>query len=65
MHFCPHLCAPGETSRSVTHHEIALGQAPLILDFFAVGLLKKEVYFGGMSILSILLHLEPRCHWGE
>jgi hypothetical protein len=56
------LCTLGKTSRSATHREIALGQARLTLEFFAVGLPKKNVYIGGMSILSILIILEPRCH---
>jgi hypothetical protein len=29
VHFCLHLCTPKKTSRSVTHPEIALGQACL------------------------------------
>jgi hypothetical protein len=56
------LCAPGKTSRSITHPEIALGQVRLTLKFFAVGLLEKKVYHGGMSILSIILSLESGCH---
>jgi hypothetical protein len=51
-----------KTSWSITHPEIAPGQARLTLKFFAGGLPKKKVYFGGMSILSIILSLEPRCH---
>jgi hypothetical protein len=62
MQFCPHLCTLRKTSWSVTHPEIASGQARLTLEFFAGGLLKKKVYLGGMSILSILLSLESRCH---
>jgi hypothetical protein len=55
------LCTPGKTSRSVTHPEISLGQARLTPEFFTGGLLKKKVYLDGMSILSILLSLEPGC----
>jgi hypothetical protein len=46
----------------VTHPKIAPGQARLTSKFFAGGLQKKKVYLGGMSILSILLSLEPGCH---
>jgi hypothetical protein len=56
------LCTPEKTSWSVTHSEIAPGQARLTPEFFASGLLEKKVYLGGMSILSILLSLEPGCH---
>jgi hypothetical protein len=62
VHFCPHLCTPGKTSRSVTHPEIAPGQTRLTPEFFTGGLPEKKVYLGGMSILSILLSLEPECH---
>jgi hypothetical protein len=43
--------------RSVTHPEIAPGQA-----HFLVSLPEKNVYLGGMSILSIPLNLELGCH---
>jgi hypothetical protein len=56
------LCTFGKTSRSITHPEIAPGQARLTLEFFAGGLPEKKVYLNGMSILSILLTLEPGCH---
>jgi hypothetical protein len=56
------LYTPGKTSRSVTHPEIALGQARLTPEFFAGGLPKKKVYLGGMSTLPILLSLEPGYH---
>jgi hypothetical protein len=46
----------------ITHPEIALGQACLTPKFFTVRLPEKKVYLGGISILSILLSLEPRCH---
>jgi hypothetical protein len=46
----------------VTHPEIALDQACLTLDISAIGLTEKKVYLGGMSILSIILSLEPECH---
>jgi hypothetical protein len=62
MHFYPHLCTPGKTSQSITHPEIALGQAHLTPGFFAGGLPEKKVYLSGMSILSILLSLESGCH---
>jgi hypothetical protein len=64
VHFCPHLCTPRKTSRSVTHPKIALGQAHLTLEFFAGGILEKKVYLGDMSIPSILLSLESGCHIG-
>jgi hypothetical protein len=53
------LCASGRTSQSVTHLEIAPGLARLTPEFFAVGLLEKKIYLGCMSILSILLSVEP------
>jgi hypothetical protein len=56
------LCTPEKTSQSVTHPEIAPGQARLTPEFFAGVLPKKKVYLGGMSILSILLSLESGCH---
>jgi hypothetical protein len=56
------LYAPEKTSRSVTHSEIAPNQTGLTPEFFSVGLSEKKVYLGGMSILSILLTLEPECH---
>jgi hypothetical protein len=62
VHFCPDLCAPGKTSQSVTHPEIAPGHACLTSEFYAVRLSEKKVYLGGMSIQSILLSLEPGCH---
>jgi hypothetical protein len=62
MYFYPHLCTPGKTSRSITYPKIALGQTRLILKFFVGGLPEKKVYLGGMSILSIILSLEPGCH---
>jgi hypothetical protein len=62
VHFCPHLCTPGKTFRSVTHPEIAPGQACLTSEFFTGGFPKKKVYLGGMSILSIMLSLESGCH---
>jgi hypothetical protein len=42
-HFCPHLCTPEKTSRSVTHSEIALGQARLTPEFFGGGFPKKKL----------------------
>jgi hypothetical protein len=59
VHFYIHLCTPEKTSWSITHPEIAPGQARLTLEFFIVGLLKKNIYLDVMSILSILLSLEP------
>jgi hypothetical protein len=49
------LCAPGKTSRSVTHPEIAPGQARLTLEFFADGLPEKKLQLSGISMLLILL----------
>jgi hypothetical protein len=49
------LCAPGNTSRSVTHPEIALGQARLTPEFFTGGLPEKKLQLGGISMLLILL----------
>jgi hypothetical protein len=43
---------PQKTSRSVTHPEIALGQAHLTPEFFTGGLTEKKVYLCGISILS-------------
>jgi hypothetical protein len=54
--------ASGKISRSVTHPKIASGQARLTPKFFTVGLPEKKVYLVGMSILLILLSLEPGCH---
>jgi hypothetical protein len=48
--------------RSVIHPKIALGQPRLTPKFFTIGLPEKKVYVTGMSILSILLSLEPGCH---
>jgi hypothetical protein len=62
VHFYPHLCTPRKTSGSVTHPEIAPGQTRLTSEFFAGGLPEKKVYLDGISILSILLSLEPGCH---
>jgi hypothetical protein len=56
------LYAPEKTSQSVTHPEIAPNQARLTPEFFSVGLSEKKVYLGGISILSILLSLEPEYH---
>jgi hypothetical protein len=61
MHFYPHLCTPGKTSRSVTHPIIAPSQTRLNPEFFAGGLPKKKIYLGDMSILSILFSLESGC----
>jgi hypothetical protein len=49
------LCAPGNTSRSVTHPEIAPGQARLTPEFFAGGLPEKKLQLSGISMLLILL----------
>jgi hypothetical protein len=49
------LYALGNTSRSVTHPEIAPGQAHLTLEFFAGGLPEKKLQLSGISILLILL----------
>jgi hypothetical protein len=55
------LCASKKSFRLITHPKIALSQACLTLKFFTVGFLEKKEYLG-MSILSILLSLEPGCH---
>jgi hypothetical protein len=49
------LCAPGNTSRSVTHPKIAPGQARLTPEFFAGGLPEKKLQLSGISMLLILL----------
>jgi hypothetical protein len=49
------LYAPGKTSRSVIHPEIAPGQARLTLEFFADGLPEKKLQLDGISMLLILL----------
>jgi hypothetical protein len=49
------LYAPEKTSRSVTHPEIAPGQARLTLEFFADGLPEKKLQLSGISMLLILL----------
>jgi hypothetical protein len=49
------LYAPGNTSRSITHPEIAPGQARLTPEFFADGLPEKKLQLGGISMLLILL----------
>jgi hypothetical protein len=54
--------APGKNSQSITHPEIALGHACLNPEFSAVGLPKKKIYLGDISILSIILSLESGCH---
>jgi hypothetical protein len=63
MHFYHHLYIYGKTSQSVTHLKIIPGQTRLTLEFFTVELSEeKNVYLSVMSIISILLSLEPRCH---
>jgi hypothetical protein len=64
----PNILNPGvlyswnsEKERIPTHPEIAPGQTYLTPEFYIVGILKKKVYLGGTSILSILLSLEPGC----
>jgi hypothetical protein len=59
---CPHSCAPGTTSRSVTHRQIAPGQARLTWSSFLDELPEKKVYLVDMSILSILLSPRLGCH---
>jgi hypothetical protein len=49
------LCAPENTSRLVTHPEIAPGQARLTPEFFAGGLPEKKLQLSGISMLFILL----------
>jgi hypothetical protein len=54
---CSHSYAPEKTSRSITHPNIALGQACLTYKIFRDKLPKKKMCLIGMSILSILLIL--------
>jgi hypothetical protein len=44
MYFCPHLFTSEKTSQSVSHPKIAPDQARLTLEFFAGGLLEKNVF---------------------
>ena len=53
------------TSRSVTHPQIAPGQARLTSEFFSNELPEKKLQLVGMSILSILLCPEPGSHTSE
>src|SRR6185437_8800524 len=53
---------PGITSRSVTHPEIAPGQARLTSEFFGDRLPEKKLQLVGMSILLIILSTGPGCH---
>src|SRR5688572_30084394 len=62
MHFVLTRAHPGRTSRSVTHPEIAPGQARLTPEFFEDELPEKKLQLVGMSILSILLSLGLGCH---
>ena len=50
------------TSQSVTHPQIALGQARLTSEFFGDQLSEKKLQLVGMSILLILLSPMSRCH---
>ena len=59
---CPHSYAPGKTFWSVTHPQIAPGQARLTSEFFGDRLPKKKLQLVDMSILSILLSPGPGCH---
>ena len=61
-HFVLTRAHPGRTSRSVTHPQIALGQARLTPEFFANELPEKKLQLVDMSILSILLRPEPESH---
>ena len=54
-HFVLTRAHPGRSSRSVTHPEIAPGQARLTLEFFRDRLSEKKLQLVDMSILSILL----------
>ena len=62
MHFVLTRAHPGKISRSITHLEIALGQARLTSEFFRDGLPEKKLQLVGMSILLILLSPGPRCY---
>jgi hypothetical protein len=62
VHFCSHLCALEKIFRSVTNPKIVPDQMCLTPELFVVGLLKKKIYLDDMSILSILLNLEPGCY---
>jgi hypothetical protein len=59
---CPHSCTSGNTSQSVTHPKIALGYARLTQRFLRDRLPKNKMHLVGMSILSILLSIEPGYH---
>ena len=49
-------------SRSVTHPQIAPGQARLTSEFFGDRLPEKKLQLIGISILLILLSSGPGCH---
>jgi hypothetical protein len=51
---CPHSYVPEKTSRSVTHPNIALGQARLTKRFFRYMLPKNKIHLIGMSTLLSL-----------
>ena len=61
-HFVLTHAHPGITSRSVTHPQIAPGQARLTSEFFGYRLPEKKLQLVGMSILLILLSPGPGCH---
>src|SRR6185369_8824123 len=61
-HFVLTRTHPGRTSWSVTHPQIAPGQAHLTSDFFGDQLSEKKLQLVGMSILLILLSPGSECH---
>lgn len=63
-HFVLTRAHPGRTSRWVTHHQIAPGQARLTSEFFSDELPEKKLQLVDMSILSILLSPESGYHKG-
>ena len=61
-HFVLTRAHPGIISRSVTHPQIAPGQARLTSEFFGDRLPEKKLQLVGMNILLILLSPGPGCH---
>ena len=61
-HFVLTRAHPGITFRTVTHPQIAPGQARLTSEFFEELLPEKKLQLVGMSILLILLSPGPGCH---
>ena len=63
-HFVLTRAHPGITFRTVTHPQIAPGQARLTSEFFGDRLPENKLQLVGMSILLILLSPGPGCHTG-